>query len=666
MNPSTRGLLAAGPWALLVGLVAGTALPCGPFLPNQLLLHATRATLDAPPADLMRALVPPLLPPPQRLPFVAPGDQPDQVTIAAELADIQTILPPATHALAPTVAANLQAARTAPPAEREALLRDVPAEFRLYTTGAAAFRAHDLPGARAAWQAALALPPEQRRLRSTWAAFMLGKAALLDQPAAAPRWFADTRALAAQGYADRLGLALTSLGWEARAHTLANTPAGRVAALALYVQQAQHGQLDAVVSTRLAARAVATDPAAAQLAAAKSETRQAVTAWLLGACLADSEPKPADFALARAWLDAVTRAAPAPTEGADRLAWLAYRAGQFADAKRWLTVAVDAPMANWLRAKLALKAGDIAVGTALLRKAVPGLPQEPWTAIDFDSAIWAIGDLDGLVPRAKATAELGLLALGRREFVEAFALLLRSGYWLDAAWVGERVLTVEELQAWVDKNAKTSDPKAIVAQSAVDGDAAVPQTRVRDLLGRRLVRLGRVREALPYLQTHVADAKALAAALADGRDPKKSQADQALGLWRAAQLTRQWGMELAGLEAEPDWHVVDGEYAMASAAAARATETGLGAASPQELARAQANAAPQDQRFHYRNTAADLALAASALLPDTDPRAPVMLCWAAHWLYQRQPVDKYFNVFRQRFGHSPLLAHFPNSCPPPP
>ena len=48
-------------------------------------------------------------------------------------------------------------------------------------------------------------------------------------------------------------------------------------------------------------------------------------------------------------------------------------------------------------------------------------------------------------PREDVIAELGVLQLGRENYVDAMDLLLHSGYWTDAAYVAERVLSIAEL-----------------------------------------------------------------------------------------------------------------------------------------------------------------------------------------------------------------------------
>ncbi|MEN9641772.1 MAG: hypothetical protein RIR77_961 [Planctomycetota bacterium] len=89
------------------------------------------------------------------------------------------------------------------------------AEFAIYLAGRSLAESRNLPGARATWHALLAMPPADRVWRSTWAAFMIGRSYQYDDPEEAIRWFRRTRELAAEGFADSLGLANSSIGWEA-------------------------------------------------------------------------------------------------------------------------------------------------------------------------------------------------------------------------------------------------------------------------------------------------------------------------------------------------------------------------------------------------------------------------------------------------------------------
>src|SRR5204863_5063779 len=102
--------------------------------------------------------------------------------------------------------------------------------------------------ARAAWEDLLKRPEQDRHYRTVLAAFMLGKVALKEKdfPTAA-QWFQRTRELAKAGFADSLGLAAESYGWEGRAEWKQDHPEK---AAPLFMTQLALGDDSAVVSLK--------------------------------------------------------------------------------------------------------------------------------------------------------------------------------------------------------------------------------------------------------------------------------------------------------------------------------------------------------------------------------------------------------------------------------
>ncbi|MFP2909068.1 hypothetical protein ACLESD_29310, partial [Pyxidicoccus sp. 3LFB2] len=131
-------------------------------------------------------------------------------------------------------------------------------ERALYSAGAKAFHAGDTLEARARFLDVLALPPEERRRFSTFAAYMLGRTAGAGLEHEARPRFAEVRELARQGFDDPLGLAVASLGEEARVLLDAGDDAG---AVRLYAEQAAHGSTSGATSLLLVARALHRDEA---------------------------------------------------------------------------------------------------------------------------------------------------------------------------------------------------------------------------------------------------------------------------------------------------------------------------------------------------------------------------------------------------------------------
>lgn len=95
--------------------------------------------------------------------------------------------------------------------------QELPLEFSLYFRGAIKYHQNQLKQARKAWEDVLYLPDQDRHYRSTWAAFMLGRLDVDQDPDQAISRFRQVRKLVDEGYRDSLGLGAASLGWEARA-----------------------------------------------------------------------------------------------------------------------------------------------------------------------------------------------------------------------------------------------------------------------------------------------------------------------------------------------------------------------------------------------------------------------------------------------------------------
>ncbi|MBN2309135.1 MAG: hypothetical protein JXR94_09205 [Candidatus Hydrogenedentes bacterium] len=550
--------------------------------------------------------------------------------------------------------------------EYAALLDAIPSEFALYVRGAAAYRAGDCPGALAQWAALLELPEAERLYRSTWAAFMSGKGVLRDDPARAIEWFERTRALAAAGCHDSLGLAPASLGWQAMAE---EATGDRMAALRHYVEMyrsgSPHDQVAGYISARwmcsrlLAEReidpALVADPACCEI----------LTAWAV-ACAG----WPRDH---RRWVTAVAASGVQPPASLmGRLAWAAYRAGDMPHAGEWAAQAAEDDLyAKWVAAKLLLREGKLDEAFDILRVLTAAFPQnEEWTTL-------APGKNDASA-RRWAHAELGVLLLGRQDYVAAFDALLRAGLWFDAAYVAERVLTLDELEAYVADLGDDPELASWGPGYACRRLERSPIEALRYLTARRLARNGRFDDAGAYYPEHVVDAYdwrapeevdpralcgQLAALLAAGRDEALPARTRAERLFEAGTLMRAHGMELVGSEVEPDWAFFHGLFELVGATGFR-----LGglerprfdeipevlraplAASAGEAGRAAAHAITPDKRFHYRYRAADLMWESAKLAPDNDPLTAKALYYGGVYLKDREPAlaDRFYKALVRR------------------
>src|SRR5215471_4900001 len=130
----------------------------------------------------------------------------------------------------------------------QSLPAEFDSEFADYHRGALAYRNQQWDEARKLWENLLKRPEQDRHYRTVWAAFMLGKVALkTNDYQSATQWFERTRELAKAGFADSLGLAAESYGWEGRSEWKQNHPEK---AAPLFLTQLALGDESAVISLK--------------------------------------------------------------------------------------------------------------------------------------------------------------------------------------------------------------------------------------------------------------------------------------------------------------------------------------------------------------------------------------------------------------------------------
>jgi hypothetical protein len=663
-----------------------TAVACGPEFPNCYLLHSEAQLLAAPVASFAAEIA--------RLPKTLPTTlaglrhvaTPANEVVARDVAGVRAALGEgklpagerekilAGYEEARRRLAELASEEAAPsPGRAPKMLPEVridlpvglPREFALYFAGSVAWHRGDSFGASASWSELMELPETQRRHRSVWAAFMLGRAWLAKTPGGsssdgaveATKSFKLVRELVARGFPDPLGLAAASIGWEARAALDARDHA---TAIELYLAHHALGDPTAVESLRVAAREFLKDYDPKWTEAAKRPVvRRVLTAYFTSrsGSRAHDARNQADFdELARRWAETLALAGVRDDAQADRLAWVAYQAGLFPLAERWLAVASEKSAATqWLRAKLALRRGDLAGGEKCLRDAL------------------AVGGLDR--PHAQLlAAELGRVCLARDNFAGAVAAALAGNHWQDAAFVAEHLMSTAELRAFVDARppviAGAAVGAAILAKTPdkdqdEDSDrwAWWPEDlsgRLRGLLARRLVREGKADDAEAYFPTELrAVYRGYIADVRTGFDGARPAEARAAAFWRAARCAREKGDVLLGTELQPDWGIWSGNFTDGVTIQDRAVRLplkgGLFAPTTFEVERLSARRVPE-KRFHYRYRAADLAWWAAALLPNDSDETARILVEAGGWLKARDPIraQQFYQALVIRCGNTPL------------
>ncbi len=602
---------------LSLSLPLGSALACGPDFPMRLLDNRAQSLAELPEGNFQFEI--------NRLGHVIAGlknvesspygleatdyaEQRDKAEQAGLTAEQQALVK------------QLRALTDARQVETQGA--SLPAELRFYLAGAVAFNAGDHALAAEYFQKVLALPADQRALRSTWAAYSLGRTlfaqsaeadAAPDLLAQSRKAFEQARQLSIDGFSDPLELGVASLGEEAR---VARTAGDWNSAINLYATQNRHGSAVGYTSLKLLMADLLAMPEDQLTELLKGKpVQQLVTASLisrLGWSFGDQPPN--ELKLIKL-LQSSTRGS---LDNADRLAAMNYQQGDYTSAKAFLEHAGDGGLAWWLRAKLALREGDKSAAAAAYAKAAQAFPQnESWgerRTPDYD--------FESLQPKCRVEGESAILALQRGDYLQAFDQLYRSQsiYWFDAATVAERVLTVDELKHYVDTQVPA--PPALSQQ---DRDNYVPlpvAAQLRNLLGRRLLREERYDEALVYFDNPDLQKKArLYAQQRQLADSAWWPTKRASALFNAAWTAREWGMDILGYEMAPDYATFGGNYSLET------TELKVGPLVAEgEVQRQQASAAKPDERYHYRFVATALANRAADNLPQ--PARPLLPCCA--------------------------------------
>ncbi|MDR3458315.1 MAG: hypothetical protein P4N60_12770 [Verrucomicrobiae bacterium] len=265
-----------------------------------------------------------------------------------------------------------------PPFPPIAVTPGLPREFADYFAGAIAWHQDDTWTAQQSWERVLALPEGERHFKSVWAAFMLAKyhERLTNDfgDGEAMKHLEQVRSLAKAGFADSSGLAVASMGDEARIYLRRK---GYESAIGLYLDQYAAGDRTALNSLRFTAAAALEEtgatPEQLKSLAKNPRTQRVITAYLISRhpyASADGAATDPDakryFNGAVNWLKAVEAAQVKGVESAEEFALAAYQAGDMEAAQRWVNRAGGSAVARWLQAKLFLRAGKIDEAAGLL------------------------------------------------------------------------------------------------------------------------------------------------------------------------------------------------------------------------------------------------------------------------------------------------------------
>lgn len=584
----------------------------------------------------------------------------------------------------------------------------LPKEITMYLDAASAFRAQDHPKASNILKKLLALPKPQRQHRSIWAHFLLARIELEkgddDQLTRSLPHFNQIIELHSQGFHDSLAMRWDALEALADLEKLQPTP-DQNTIIKYYFALARAGHMHSLMQLQSLA-----EGCDFTIAAKDPVVRQIVTAVLLSQTsrLQYWQPPQADETrLEIKWLN-VLESIEVSSYEANRLAWLAYKRGEYEISQRWLNLASETDtIGSWVAAKLALRSGlDSAPAIALNHldkaRATFSSDRDIGPKYDYDEKHYrnyTHKEVKELVD-LQYWGDLGTIRLANNQFVEAMDAFMIGGEWKDAAFIAEQLISIEELLSYVRKTYPEKEPELVDKRISMwsfysrlnIGD------RLRYLTARRLAREKYFKDAAAFMPEKVQPQfTEYVSHYRKFRDQNSSGEERAENGWRAAQIHKKYGMELFGTEVGPDWFCYQGSYDLGSYAAARyGLESQVRVIQQPAEYRNPASekvktsgfvyrwfsnnkqpfALPPNhsemwrfnkygklinaQRFHYRFVAADLAWEASQFLPDNDEQTAGILNTAGIWIAHRNPTaaDTFYKslVNRNRYTELGQLA----------
>ncbi len=519
----------------------------------------------------------------------------------------------------------------------EPRLTHVPREFLLYLKGAAAFRQEKFRQAIGHWEALLELPQEERPHRSVWASFMIGRAWLhLDAQKCTP-YFEACRELTAAGFEDPLGLRSASMGWQA----LAELNTGNAArAVRLYAEQHQVGSAReqglSFQSLHFACQAIFEGGPPSDEALNDPLVREIITLWLLS--------QRGGERMYHSW--AVALESRLPEEAAKmpgRMAQLFYLAGEFESTLFWADKGKEGDFyCHWFETKVQMHRNEpyylennlealIDLFRELTEKGDPLALRYP----ELENKLWS---------------ELGDVLCRHGQYAPSVNAYIEGGRYRTATYLGECVLTSEELTIVVDNLAVPAESR----KKQQDGDVFDYYEQysiyagLNEILARKLAREGKLDAAfarVPYL--YYLDYKH---ALLKGRDPERSKRERARYLFLAARIMREHGRLCFGTTFAPDWP----GYGWRVPTGRDRIQAGV--AQPVEIMRINSNRPLPNRRYHYKWRAADLMWECAQLLPKNDELLAQALWYGGTYIAIDDPQggDKFYKALVRRCGKLPV------------
>lgn len=377
-----------------------------------------------------------------------------------------------------------------------------------------------------------------------------------------------------------------------------------------------------------------------------------------------------------AWLDTLAKSGIDSSFAPELMALLQYADGRWQECVSSAGLMKhDDPLRKLLLSRCVLRlTGDISASrytleSGSIRIDQNGAKTRPFTdALDLTAMIH-LDKKDELARRVQG--EIGMIMLGQGDLTGALERFESGAFGAEAEYVGECLLTVDELKRHVDL--RRSGGKPVVRLYPADWDE--PLENLEQLLGSRLMREGRLEEALdyidpalrPYATNYVLHRRAALRTDLSARERADSY-------WRGALAIRTLGERILHAPYGLSWSTGQGWY--------------VGFGTPHRLVLSQYDENTkvpsmkllpvgkeererlsiwQSRNIDYpelsardaRYAAFRHALEAVALLPDNDPAGATILQYAGNLLKYREPKAAVpaYRLLVTRFPQTPYGQH---------
>jgi tetratricopeptide (TPR) repeat protein len=376
----------------------------------------------------------------------------------------------------------------------------------------------------------------------------------------------------------------------------------------------------------------------------------------------------------REWLEALAAAKVPSTFAPAHVAILQLAVGRWQDcAETCATMPADDPTRRLLLSRCNLRlSGNRDVSRAFLDGCSPRLDlttsAKGFTTLTTNQT--TINPLDPKTVLIRIHGESGMLALSAGDILTALRHFDEGDFLTESFYVGECLLTIEELKEYVDR--RQIPPNM---GHGADDYSYYPLVNLRELLSSRLMRAGRLEEALEYvapaLRTQATNYVLLRRAAERTDVGARERADSH---WRSALAVRQlgeiiqhapFGLSWSGSDG---WHVGYGYWPRVRLGQSMDDRLPL----PMEIIPAgkdetsrllswqsqhidQADRSERDARYaSFRH-----ALEAVRLLPDNDPAGAEILQYAGNLLKYREPKAAVpaYRMLVTRFPQTPYGQH---------